>query len=196
MDISVSGGNTLLGMINDLLDVEKLESGAMHLDCVLLSVDELIGAAIGQVASLAEGQADRAGSKRKTPPAVPACEGDEKELLRTLVNLLGNAIKFTPQGGTVTAGASYVKGAPSILFSVSDTGEGIPVESFGRIFEKFGQVSERKAGRTMSTGLGLTFCKLAVESHGGQIGVESTPGIGSNFWFTIPLMVPGIDRAA
>jgi signal transduction histidine kinase len=73
---------------------------------------------------------------------------------------------------------------------VSDTGEGIPSESFGRIFEKFGQVESRQGGRTMSTGLGLAFCKLVVEAHGGHIGVASAPGQGSTFSFTIPLPSP------
>ena len=80
-----------------------------------------------------------------------------------------------------------------MAFSVSDTGEGIPSESFGRIFEKFGQVESRKGGRTMSTGLGLTFCKLAVEAHGGHIDVESAPGQGSTFCFTVPLEPPAVN---
>jgi signal transduction histidine kinase len=112
--------------------------------------------------------------------------GDENKLRRTLVNLLGNAIKFTPSGGTVTIGVRHSREGPSVVFSISDTGEGIPAEAFGRIFEKFGQVQSRQGGRIMSTGLGLTFCKLAVEAHGGQIAVESVPGQGSTFCFTIP----------
>jgi len=78
---------------------------------------------------------------------------------------------------------------PWLVFSVRDTGEGIPSGAFQRIFEKFGQVESRKAGRTMSTGLGLAFCKLAVEAHGGQVGVESVLGEGSTFSFTIPAEV-------
>ncbi|HVF84922.1 MAG TPA: ATP-binding protein, partial [Abditibacteriaceae bacterium] len=78
----------------------------------------------------------------------------------------------------------------SVVFSVSDTGEGIPPEAFGRIFEKFGQVESRQGGRIMSTGLGLTFCKLTVEAHGGHIAVESAPGQGSTFCFTLPLPSP------
>jgi signal transduction histidine kinase len=74
-----------------------------------------------------------------------------------------------------------------IQFSVNDTGEGIPHEAFGRIFEKFGQVETRKSGRKTSTGLGLTYCKMTVEAHGGQIWLESELGKGSTFYFTIPL---------
>jgi two-component system sensor histidine kinase/response regulator len=115
---------------------------------------------------------------------LPPFSGDEDKLRRTLVNLLGNAIKFTPFGGTITAAAELQEDV--LLFSIHDTGEGIPPEAFDRIFDKFGQVENRKAGRKMSTGLGLTFCKLAVEAHGGRIWVESRSGEGSAFYFTIP----------
>lgn len=185
MGIAVTGGETLLGMINDLLDLEKLESGAMPLDYAVLSAAALVASAISQVASLAEDK--RLKLVRKFAPDVPPIQADEGKLIRTLVNLLANSIKFTPSGGSVTVGARNGKDGQSVEFFVSDTGEGIPTEAFGRIFEKFGQVESRQGGRNMSTGLGLTFCKLAVESHGGHIEVESTPGEGSTFCFTIPL---------
>src|SRR5207302_894983 len=118
---------------------------------------------------------------------LPSFRADQGKLDRILVNLLGNAIKFTPAGGRVTVGAQVDESETSMVFSVSDTGEGIPAEAFDRIFEKFGQVDSRKGGRMMSTGLGLTFCKLAVEAHGGDITVASAPGHGSTFRFTIPL---------
>ncbi|MEX2244722.1 MAG: hybrid sensor histidine kinase/response regulator [Fimbriimonadaceae bacterium] len=185
MGIAVLGGESLLGMINDLLDVEKMESGAMQLDYGVLSAAELVASAVGQVASLAEGR--QLALVQKIADGLPPLLGDESKLRRTLVNLLGNSIKFTPSGGTVTVGARLSDGERSVEFSVSDTGEGIPPDSFGRIFEKFGQVESRKSGRMVSTGLGLTFCKLAVESHGGQISVSSAPDQGSTFCFTVPL---------
>src|SRR5206468_1103472 len=104
----------------------------------------------------------------------------EKKLRRTLVNLIANAIKFTG-AGTVTITASATD--EQMLFAVRDTGPGIATEAFERIFEKFGQVdSHSKVG----TGLGLAFCKLAVEAHHGHIAVESAIGAGSTFTFTIP----------
>jgi two-component system sensor histidine kinase/response regulator len=103
------------------------------------------------------------------------------------VNLLGNAIKFTPEGGMVTVTAHRSDTAKAMLFSVTDTGEGIPPEAFERIFEKFGQVESRQAGRKMSTGLGLTFCKMVLEAHGGRIWVESEIGKGSIFRCVVPL---------
>ncbi|MBW3631087.1 MAG: response regulator [Gemmatimonadetes bacterium] len=185
MNIAVSGGETLLEMINELLDVEKLESGSMRLDAVLISPAELVGAAVAQVATLAESK--RLTLEREIADDLPLLAGDEGKLRRALVNLLGNAIKFTPPGGKVTVSAHQRVEERVLVFSVCDTGEGIPPEAFGRIFEKFGQVETRKGGRAMSTGLGLTFCRLAVEAHGGQIDVESTLGVGSTFRFTIPL---------
>jgi two-component system, sensor histidine kinase and response regulator len=186
MDIAVMGGESLLGMINDLLDVDKLESGSMELDYVLLSVDELVSSAVRQVDSLAATN----GLKliRKIPEGLQPLMGDEDKLRRTLVNLLGNAIKFTPTGGSVTIEACSV--GESIQISVVDTGEGIPAEAHERIFEKFGQVESRQGGRKLSTGLGLTFCKLTVESHGGNISVTSSAKQGSIFSFTIPLKSP------
>ncbi len=119
---------------------------------------------------------------------------------RVLINLLGNAIKFTRGPGNIVIttrvvapgenGHNLISGADSgeaLLLSVRDNGLGIPLEDQVRIFEKFGQVESREAGRKMSTGLGLTFCKFAVEAHGGRIWVESVPGEGSTFLFTVPL---------
>jgi signal transduction histidine kinase len=180
MRIAVSGGNTLLGMINDLLDVEKMESGPTQLQYEELSAATLITAAVEQVASLAED----GGTTLVTEIAagLPPFAGDASKLSRTLVNLIANAIRFTPKG-TVTIAAS--ESDAMMRFAIRDTGHGIPAEAFERIFEKFGQLdSHSKVG----TGLGLAFCKLAVEAHGGSIEVESTPGAGSTFSFSIPLI--------
>jgi hypothetical protein len=111
--------------------------------------------------------------------------GDRDKMLRTLVNLLGNAIKFTPERGTVSVEVQCSE--DSLLFCVVDTGEGIPEEAFERIFEKFGQSSRAKPASRCRPGLGLTFCKMAVEAHGGRIWVESEIGAGSRFSFTVPL---------
>jgi signal transduction histidine kinase len=188
MSIVLSGGETLLGMISDVLGVEKMESGSMQLDYVEFCAAELVASAINQVASLAHGK--QLMLVQQIAADLPPLQGDENKLRRTLVNLLGNAIKFAPSGGAVTVEARRSKEGQSIDFSVSDTGEGIPPEAFGRIFEKFGQVESRQGGHIMSTGLGLTFCKLAVEAHGGHIGVESVLGQGSTFCFSIPLLSP------
>jgi two-component system, sensor histidine kinase and response regulator len=113
---------------------------------------------------------------------------DEEKLRRILINLLGNALKFTPakQSVKVLVSLQPNTATPTFLFAVQDTGEGIPKEAFSKIFEKFGQVEGRKEGRKNSTGLGLTFCKMATEAHGGEIWVDSELGVGSTFSFTIP----------
>ena len=182
MAIALSGGKTLLGMINDLLDIEKMEAGKAHLHYDQVSAPALVAGAIEQLAPLA--------SDAQTmivvdlAPDVPLFAADEKKLSRTLVNLIANAIKFTGEGTvTITADAAN----EHVRFAIRDSGPGIPAEAFERIFEKFGQLDSRDK---VGTGLGLAFCKLAVEAHGGHISVESTPGAGSLFTFTVPRTPP------
>jgi signal transduction histidine kinase len=176
--IAAGGGRTLLGMINDLLDVEKMESGSAQLQYGDVNAALLVAEAVAQVAFLAA--ESRTTVVTDIAATLPAFSGDAKKLSRTLVNLIANAIKFTGPG-TVTIRASQ-DDPSTIRFAVRDTGQGIAPESFARIFEKFGQLDSRRVG----TGLGLAFCKLAVEAHGGRIMVESTIGEGSTFSFTIP----------
>lgn len=179
MTIAVGGGKTLLGMINDLLDVEKMESGSTQLQYSEVTAESLVASAIEQVVSLAqECDTTLLADIEDDLPSFPA---DEQMLSRILVNLIANAIKFTP-GGAVTVTASEA-GSSTIRFAIRDTGDGIPSEAFERIFEKFGQLGSKTR---VGTGLGLAFCKLAVEAHGGRIEVESKPTVGSTFSFTIP----------
>ena len=102
-----------------------------------------------------------------------------------IANLLGNAIKFTPSGGDIEI--SCEQAGEEAKLSVSDSGPGIPFEYHEKIFDKFGQVEARETNAKWSTGLGLAFCKLAVAAQGGEIGVDSAPGEGSTFRFTLPL---------
>lgn len=178
--IAASSSKTLLGMINDLLDVEKMESGATALNYESLSADVLIAGVAKQVAVLAK-EAE-ATLEIEVAADLPTFQGDEGKLARTLVNLTANAIRFTHRG-TVTIIAERA-GTDSLRFAVRDNGRGIPETSFEKIFEKFGQLDPRSK---VGTGLGLAFCKLAVEAHGGQIAVQSTVGAGSTFSFTIPI---------
>jgi two-component system, sensor histidine kinase and response regulator len=180
MALAAAGGKTLLGMINDLLDVEKMESGSMQLRYEPLSAPDLVAAAVKQVTALARQSETTLVTEME--PSLPPFSGDENKLGRTLVNLIANAIKFT-RAGTVTILVSSSAG--NMRFEVRDTGDGIPATAFNRIFEKFGQLDARTR---VGTGLGLTFCRLAVEAHGGQIDVESIVGTGSTFSFTIPLV--------
>ena len=110
--------------------------------------------------------------------------GDQSLLTRVIENLVGNALKHTPTGGKVTLRASRQGGRS--LFEVIDNGEGIPAEFLPRIFDKFFKVESSTLKSKIDTGLGLTFCKMAVEAHGGEIKAESTVGRGSRFFFYLP----------
>ncbi len=178
--IAAGGGRTLLSMINDLLDVEKMESGTTKLKYAALPALAIATAAAEQVRVLAD--IERTEIVIDVDAQLPPFAGDENLLTRALVNLIANAVKFT-RAGKVFVSASQA--GSHIRFAVRDTGAGIPEEAFAQIFEKFGQVD---AQSRVGTGLGLAFCKLAVEAHGGTIAVESTPGVGSTFSFTIPLI--------
>ena len=182
-DIAVRGGYALLDMINDLLDISKLEGGVSDLEIQTIEVPTLLMESCEQVQGAAE--ARHILWELDLAPDLPAFSGDGSKLRRTMVNLLGNAIKFSPTNGTVVIGA---RADPAELtLWVRDYGEGIPREAFRRIFEKFGQVADRKAGRAMSTGLGLALCKMVTEAHEGRIWVESELGQGSTFYIALPL---------
>ena len=182
-DYAVTGGESLLGMINDLLDISKMEDGSLRLLRSNPVPEVLIERAAQQVRHLVREQ--NLTLHLDLPARLPLISADEEMLRRVLVNLLANAVKFTRPGGRVTVSARETEGWLEI--AVADTGEGIPREAFGLIFEKFGQVDSRRAGRRNSTGLGLAFCKLAVEAHGGHIGVESELGAGSTFTVQLPI---------
>ena len=189
-DICMRGGRHLLSLVNELLDIGKLESGEMTLHREEIGVADLVQDAIDQVAS--QGQRSGVGIKTQIAPDLPTLRADEDLLRRILINLLGNAVKFTRRKTQVQLGVRFQNASEShpqsrLLFEVQDEGEGISPADQARIFHKFGQVENRRSGRRNSTGLGLTFCKLAVEAHGGEIWVESSVGDGSTFSFSIPL---------
>jgi two-component system, sensor histidine kinase and response regulator len=179
--VAVEAGQTLLGMVNDLLDISKLEAGQMALEMTEFPVAEVIEAALGSVRGLAE-QKGLELSADVAPPDL-RLHADEEKIRRALTNMLGNAVKFTREGSVQVQARADDQG---VLISVTDTGEGLPQADLERIFEKFGQVGTRSGGRRMSTGLGLTFVKLAVEAHGGKVWVESEVDQGSTFHVRLP----------
>lgn len=173
-------GQVLVGMVNSLLDISRLEQGKMPLQVTDVDVDVLIQQALTSLGSLTR-QVSLQYQKASLPVMV---NGDADLVTRVIANLVGNAIKFTPESGTVAISAEPNDGGVKVC--IADTGRGIPREYHAKIFEKFGQVETRQQRKMYSTGLGLTFCKLAVEAHGGNIGVDSDVGQGSTFWFTLP----------
>lgn len=185
LEMSCEGGKRLLDMVGDLLDISKMEGGKMPLDYEEVRVSHLADSAQEQVASLATSEGLRL--IRHIALDLPPLRADGVKLVRVLVNLLGNAIKFTHRGGTITLSARLPAHDQFIHFAVTDTGQGIAPEDQEHIFEMFGQVKTNQSQRFRSTGLGLTFCKMVVDEHGGSIWVQSAVGQGSTFHFTIPI---------
>lgn len=180
----------MLGMVLDLLDVQKFEDARVVPDARPEPLEALVHGAVEQVRFLFERRDQALGV---TLPAGLRVQAEAAMLERVLVNLLTNAIKFTPPGGRIAIEATPEADAPGqVRVKVRDSGEGLPAHLHAAVFERFGQVRARDSGQVRSTGLGLTFCKLAVEAHGGRIGVDSAPGEGATFWFTLPLAAGGM----
>jgi signal transduction histidine kinase len=170
----------MMVMVTSMLDASKLEAGGMRLDRSSFDLGSLARDIVRGMGGLASG---REVSVEAAAPVV--VNADATLLGRVVQNLLANALRFTPRGGTIRIALS--SGDRGARFAMSDEGPGVPEAMWSRIFEKFGAVSGPTPEGSYSTGLGLPFCKLAVELHGGAIGVESGPGQkGSVFWFTIP----------
>ncbi len=171
--IATADADNLIELINSLLDVSKMEAGEMTLDLGECNLIDIIREVMGKVESLRENRQ----FTLDAPEEPMTVLGDARLLARIIQNLLGNALKFTPDGGCISVGLEADQRGVRVY--VRDSGPGIPDESLERIFEKFGRVTPRQNQRQYSTGLGLTFCKLAVEAHGGSIGVDSEVGKGS-----------------
>jgi two-component system, NtrC family, sensor kinase len=181
LDDIVSSGNHLLSLINDVLDLSKVEAGQVELEVASFSLREALERGVVMVREPATKHGVRL--SLELAPGVHLVEGDERRLRQVIFNLLSNAVKFTPEGGEVvvaTASRDH-----EVLISVTDTGPGIPLEDHERIFEAFQQTDVGVRQRE-GTGLGLALSKRLVELHGGRIWVESEPGHGSRFVFTLP----------
>jgi len=180
LSLSRQGGESLLRMVSDILDVSKAEAGRMVLNRDDVSAEKVVDDASAQLQQLAE--KGEVTLKRMITPGL-SLQADAEKLRRVLVNLMSNAIQHTPRAGTVEVSVRRTADGKGVVFEVADTGLGISREAFGQIFEKFGQTG--RIGK-ISTGLGLPFCKMVVEAHGGSITVESELGEGTVFQFVIP----------
>ncbi len=179
----LSSGRHLLSLINDILDLSKIEAGRMELE--LASFD--LPLALQNAMTLVRERADRHGIALSlaVDERLGAFAGDERKIKQILLNLLSNAVKFTPEGGRISVKAMPADG--SVEISVSDTGIGIASEDQETIFEEFRQVGTDYSRKREGTGLGLTLTKKFVEMHGGKIWVKSEVGKGSTFTFTLPV---------
>jgi len=184
LDRIQSNGRHLLGLINDVLDLSKIEAGQLTLSLADYSIKDVVHNVYGAVESLAT--AKNLALKVELPKELPMAHGDERRLTQVLLNLVGNAIKFTDMG-EVAIKTSTTDG--SFTVAVRDTGPGIAETDQGKIFEEFQQADSSPTKKKGGTGLGLAIAKRIIEMHGGRLWVESELGLGSTFCFTVPVKV-------
>ena len=176
---ALQGAALLNRMANDLLDVRRLEEGQLPLDRRTNDLSRIAASVREEMRDL---DVSRAIDVDAAGPAETVCDGGI--MGRVLENLVSNAIRHTPGGSPIRI--SVAAGPKRVRVAVQDDGPGVPPEAKGKIFEKFGTVAVRQARTFHSAGLGLAFCKLAVEAHGGTIGVEDGKPRGSIFWVELP----------
>jgi len=203
LGIIVSEGERLTRLINDVLDIAKMEAGKIEWHMADLSVEEVVRDAVVAMSSLANTK--NLAVKVEVEKVLPPVRADRDRLSQVVTNLLSNAIKFTDRGEIrVTCYRLQVDDTPSstwgvaqgdwLAVSVQDTGIGIAQENLSQVFEKFKQVGDILTGHPKGTGLGLSICKEIVEHHGGRIWAESQLGVGSTFTFVLPLAAEAVSR--
>ncbi|MBI3738152.1 MAG: response regulator, partial [Chloroflexi bacterium] len=196
LQISLQSAEALLTLLNDILDFSKIEAKKLELE----NINFNLRSTVEDVAYMLAKRAQDKGLEMAClihPDLDTDLRGDPSRVRQILVNLVGNALKFTHQGEIVVHAEplSQTETEALIRFSVQDTGIGIPPERQARIFERFTQADGSTTRKYGGTGLGLTISKQLVEAMGGQIGVESTPGVGSTFWFTVKFEKQPVSKA-
>ena len=182
LDVANASGDRLMRLVESLLEVSRMESGEAQFHFAALDLAEMVNSVAG---SMLIPEVRDIRIEQSLPGGLPRVAGDRDKLERVLQNLMDNALKFTPDHGKVTLAVELQ--AEHAILSVTDTGPGIPDDQRKRIFERFAQVAGDKRARR-GFGLGLSYCKLAVEAHGGRIWVDPGPdGVGSRFAFSLPL---------
>ncbi|MTJ07232.1 PAS domain-containing protein [Anabaena sp. UHCC 0204] len=196
LEIATEGVDRLVRLVNDILDLERLESGKINLEKSVFNTIDLINTAISQMQDMAI----LAGIILNTTPSSYQVDADPDRLLQVIINLLSNAIKFSPSNANIYLKVEAISSSPllprsptpllpspHLLFTVKDQGRGIPSHSLESIFERFHQVDASDSRSKGGTGLGLAICRNIVEQHGGTIWAESILGEGSTFYFTLPI---------
>jgi signal transduction histidine kinase len=184
LDDIQTNGRHLLGLINDVLDLSKIEAGRMDLALEEYAPQDVVESVRVSLRSLAVERGLEFESR--VPPGLPIAYGDAKRIRQCLLNLAGNALKFTRQG---RVDITVEQQGEELIYRVVDTGIGIPKDELEKVFDEFRQVDTTVTREFGGTGLGLSITKRFIEMHGGRVGVESEPGRGSMFWFAVPLRV-------
>ena len=183
LDTCMESSNRLKSMIDNLVEITRLESRKVGVSTGRVDLTKLIDQVLKEIKPNVDEKNIRVSYKKNIPPSV--VRGDKEKLRAVIDNLVGNAIKFTPDGGRVLINLKESK--RSVHFSVKDSGVGIPEEHQGRIFDKFYQVDTSASREFGGMGLGLAICKEIIDLHGGRIWVKSEPAKGSEFHFNIPV---------
>ncbi len=197
-EMAARSAANLLALLDDLLDFSRIEVDKIKILCESFDLRQNVEDAVAILQLEAERKG--LGFSWHIAEEVPATVlGDRKRLRQVLVNLVGNALKFTEMGhidiAVKTSSAASPEGPPRLLFSVKDTGIGISAEDKSRLFQNFTQLDSSSTRRYGGTGLGLAICRGLVERMGGKIWLESQPGEGTTFFFDLPLLVPnGLDN--
>ncbi len=190
--IAASNSDRLIRLINDILDIERIEEGRISQRSEPVRAVPLVRLAIEQATGLAHTEGISLALADSSVDAT--IQGDRDQLLQVLGNLISNAVKFSPRNGEVTLSIDLSE--ESVRFSVSDNGPGVPEPFRERIFERFSQADSSTSRKHGGTGLGLNICKLIVERHGGAIGFETRPDVETTFYFDIPRAVTRKEHLA
>ncbi|WP_224095185.1 PAS domain S-box protein [Nostoc sp. MS1] len=188
LNIAANNTDRLVRLINDILDIERIESGKIQITPQACNAADLMTQSVEVIEEMAE----LAGVKISMSPVSANLWADPDRIIQVLTNLLSNAIKFSSPGSTVwlnaeiESGKDNISNVPHILFKVKDQGRGVPADKLESIFERFGQVDASDSRQKGGTGLGLAICRSILQHHGGQIWAESSLGEGSTFFFTLP----------
>jgi len=184
-------GDQLLQLITGILDISRMEAGEMRFDRTAFDLDEIISVALSTIAPHARRKKLHLGCH--LPPNLPKVSADRDKVRQVILNLLNNAVKFTPEGGRIALRAEVAPlnrqrgNEPGVCIAVQDNGIGIPPDHHGRVFDAFFQVDNTSTREYGGTGLGLNIVKRFIEGHGGTVWVESEEGKGATFYFTLPI---------
>jgi len=190
LEIAVTNTDRLVRLINDILDLERIESGRVELTRAPVDAQAVLVQATEGLQAIAE----EAGVRIVVKPGAGTLWGDSDRIIQTLTNLLGNAIKFSPRQTTVIVSGRAEEG--DFVFCVADEGRGVPAEKLQTIFERFSQVDTSDSRNKGGSGLGLAICQSIVTAHGGRIWAEKNDPAGSRFQFTIPFAKEDTQHAA